>query len=716
MKDHLDSDELIGELLRRELPIPEHREGYRERVAARIAAEAPAVTRMTRKRWMPELRWPLAARVEERSGVLKRPSAPRRRSGLRVAIYASIAVVLVAAVAIGSLEVFRHLGKDQPILVIGDDTLSPTATGESNQTTATGGQGEQWERLPLTSEGGAVSILVMDPSNPSVLYAARSDGLFKSSDAAGSWERLAPLESDLFPVTDVTLIAVDPASPSTVYVTTWAGGPGLFRSDDGGASWVDFSLTWNDVIPAMAETMDLSPGSTHWMWFDTTSAPSTMYLAGASQTGPGTAVCRSTDRGESWTRLGPEEAAQALAKQPEGAFRTDFRGAVRTDFRGTVTDADTGAMLAVSMGRIDPDDPSIRYAGTEEGVCKSTDGGSTWRKANAGLVTSVAWRVVPDPSSPSILCAATPEGIFKSGDGGITWSMILPGQGSVVLAPSSPSTLYAWTSAGLFRTDDGGAEWTQLTGAGLVEQTAPSGAEGGLALVAADDPDTVFAMTGMTDTPMSRLFRSTDGGNTWSQAHEGMVSGTSGGLLAADPMNLSTLFAATVSGEAGQVLKSTDAGDTWTVVAPAAEWTNGLQDIAVDSHTPSNVYVIQSQGLGSGPNPVFRSPDGGATWEKVDLANLEGLGEPFWSPQRVLFDPRSPDTLYVPVVRAVGWGIGAGLYRSSDGGVTWENIIGEFSGDEAYSVALNVVIDPAPGGGLYAATEAGLFKWLPKSQ
>ncbi len=85
----------------------------------------------------------------------------------------------------------------------------------------------------------------------------------------------------------------------------------------------------------------------------------------------------------------------------------------------------------------------------------------------------MAWRVVPDPSSPSILYAATPEGIFKSGDGGITWSMILPGQGSVVLAPSSPSTLYAWTSAGLFRTDDGGAEWTQLAGAGLVEQTAP---------------------------------------------------------------------------------------------------------------------------------------------------------------------------------------------------------------------------------------------------
>ncbi len=472
----------------------------------------------------PEEGLPLAGWIGEQAGDSERSlapkaSAPRRRSGLRVAVFASIAVVLVASITVGSLEAAKHLGNDQPVLVITDDTLSPTATGQTDHTTATGAQGGYWERLPLTSLGGAVSILVMDPSNPSILYAARSDGLFKSSNGAGSWKRLAPLESDLFAVTDVTLITIDPASPSTVYVTAWDGGPALFRSDDGGASWVDLNWAWNDVIAAVGEIIDLGPGNTSRMWFDTTSSPSTVYVAGAYPVVlAAKPVLRSTDRGKSWTMLSPEEAAQALAQQPEGGLGTDFQG--------TVTDADTGAVLAVSMGRIDPGDPSIRYAGTEEGVYKSTDGGTTWKKANASLHTSVAWRVVPDPSSPAILYAATPEGIFKSDDAGITWSMILPGQGSVVLAPSSPSTLYAWTSAGLFRTDNAGAEWTQLAGAGLVEQTAPSGAEGGLALVAADNPDTVFAMTGMTDTPMKRLFRSTDGGNTWSQVLEGVAFGT----------------------------------------------------------------------------------------------------------------------------------------------------------------------------------------------
>ena len=76
MKDHPDIDERIGELLRRELPVPEHREGYRERVAARITAEAPAVTRASRKKWMPDRRGPV--RLGSRSGLVSRSEYPRR--------------------------------------------------------------------------------------------------------------------------------------------------------------------------------------------------------------------------------------------------------------------------------------------------------------------------------------------------------------------------------------------------------------------------------------------------------------------------------------------------------------------------------------------------------------------------------------------------------------------------------------------------------------
>ena len=73
--------------------------------------------------------------------------------------------------------------------------------------------------------------------------------------------------------------------------------------------------------------------------------------------------------------------------------------------------------------------------------------------------------------------------------------------------------------------------------------------------------------------------------------------------------------------------------------------------------------------------------------------------------QQLLFDPRSPDTVYVSCA-LVG---GPGLYRSTDGGATWQNITGELADAER----LSLVIDSAPGGGLYAVTERGLFKWVP---
>ena len=166
------------------------------------------------------------------------------------------------------------------------------------------------------------------------------------------------------------------------------------------------------------------------------------------------------------------------------------------------------------------------------------------------------------------------------------------------MAPSSPSTLYAWTSAGLFRSDDGGAKWTRRASAGLVApfdaNGIPLGRLGELVLVAADNPDIVFAMglangqldsSGTPSNDVPGLFRSTDGGNTWSQVMEGTA-----GLVVADPENPSTLFA--VPPETTGVLKSTDLGTTWTALAPG-QWVDPIVSIAVDPSTPSVVYVVQ---------------------------------------------------------------------------------------------------------------------------
>ena len=425
-------------------------------------------------------------------------SAPRRRSGLRVAVFASIAMVLVAAVAIGSFMAIRNLARPTFVLAITDDNV-----------VSAGAQSGHWERLALASEGGGIHryAFKIDPTNSSTLYTASDTGLFKSTDGARSWRQVSTR-------TDIHFITVDPASPSTLYALVYAPGQPLTvdRSDDGGNTWTDLS----ESTPA-----EIS-GYVLVMWVDATVSPRAVYLVAGPEDVAGTSTLwRSTDRGASWTNVKPEEAdvlLQSPSKQNE-----------RADFQGTLTDADTGATLEVMVGYIDHGDPAIRYASTEEGIYKTVDAGKTWHKASAGLTSWEVWRVVADPTSASILYATTPAGIYKTTDAGATWSMILAGKGSVVLAPSSPSTLYAWTSAGLFRSDDAGGQWAELAGTGLPSRPygqAPTMT--GLLFVAADDPDILFADLRHTgDVQILRRREHVDSGGR----ERGSLRGRSGGSL-----------------------------------------------------------------------------------------------------------------------------------------------------------------------------------------
>jgi photosystem II stability/assembly factor-like uncharacterized protein len=614
------------------------------------------------------------AGIEARAGGVRgRRTAPARarRRYMRTAVLATAAVVLVAAVAIGSVTTFRHLGQPNFVLAITDDTVMGALSQPATGPVAPGTRSGHWQRL-LTTDGGTIKALFIDPKNPSMLYAETALGLFKSSDGAGSWNQT--LDFSML-AGSVILVAFDPASPSTVFVLAWASdslGPliqtQLLRSDDGGVTWTDLSTT--------------SPPLSGWpvaIWFDTATSPSTIYASG----------WRSTDRGNSWTELSPEEADRRWAQhwQEPGS---DFQDG---DFQGTVTDATTGGEFAVLVGRVDPSDPSIRYAGTDEGVYKSTDGGATWKKAS-----SVVWRAVLDPDSPSILYATTPVGIFKSEDRGTAWNLTLAGQGSVVAAPSAPSTLYAWTPAGLFRSDDGGATWSRRAGKGLVSSSSqPGTASGGLVLVSADNPDTVFAIAGDGSRGLSR---STDGGNAWTQVLVGAMPAEDGGVVVADPRDASTLFAAT---RTGGLVKSTDGGSAWTVVSPE-QWVDPVVEIAIDPHTSSNVYVVQA--AADGRCTLRRSLDGGVTWEKV---GLEGAAKGI---RQLLFDPVAPGTLYVSTFNLVDSVGQAGLYLSTDGGAKWKNITEELP-NRGY---LHVASNPAPGGALYAVTARGLFRWVPSSK
>ncbi len=667
------------------------------------------------------------AGIEARAGDRRQLFAPKPRSARRVAVFASIAVVLVTAITVGSLEAVNHLGNDQPVVVINDDTagMAPGSTGQTTQTAASGAQGGQWERLPLpTSEGGPVGPLVMDPNNPAILYVSTSEGLFKSTDGAGSWNQLPTI-----PPTDLggVLLVADPNSPSTIYVayTSFseadnAATSHLLRSDDGGLTWMDLNEAG---APRMGST---SSGP----WLDTTTTPSTIYMY--DDTGD---VWRSTDRGTTWTRLSFAEGQQAFSlanirsPQPRPAAAQEavdaFLASSGDDMH--LTDSDTGVVVSIDAGDIlvDPVRPSTFYVASPDGVYRSTDGGRSWRKAitGLGLVDRAVNSVLVDPNSPSTLYATTNAGIFRSTDGGTEWELILEGGGiqgfgnSVLLAPSIPTRLYARTSAGLFRSDDGGTNWNQLND--------PPGYSDGLiqlVWVVADQPDTVFAIAEEVYYGPFYLYRSIDAGDTWQRTDLGVGPGYFGPVVVADPQHPLTIYAYGNKGDSSpHMFKSTDAGANWTQTdLDPKEWDTpdpnvvAVVSLAVDPYNPGTIWAIQNDlsddDDGQSKSVIRRSNDDGATWETVKLDGLEQWI--MW----LLFDQRSPNTLYAWSGSDNPWE--GTVYRSTDGGVSWENIGRNIPTGYLPVLVPNPALapDPAPGGALYAATEGGLFKWVPSDR
>jgi photosystem II stability/assembly factor-like uncharacterized protein len=184
------------------------------------------------------------------------------------------------------------------------------------------------------------------------------------------------------------------------------------------------------------------------------------------------------------------------------------------------------------------------------------------------------------------------------------------------------------------------------------------------------------------------VWRSTDGGKSWTPLTDDLPT-TAIGALAIDPTDENILYAG--SGEANfanhsryglGLYKSTDGGDTWTVLAADTFAGRCFSRIVVNPQDPQILYAAITQAGGfpekaaakghplkDGPYGVFRSSDGGETWEQ--LTN----GLPNLSATDVAMDPTDPGILYAGIGHIFGSGDN-GLYKSEDGGESWSKITG----------------------------------------
>ncbi len=336
---------------------------------------------------------------------------------------------------------------------------------------------------------------------------------------------------------------------------------------------------------------------------------------------------------------------------------------------------------AITSGRITsfavrPDDSRVIYAATASGgLWKTTNAGTEWapifehqRTVSMGVVTLA-------PSNPDIVWVGTGEqnsirsssfgdGVYRSNDGGETWRhMGLEGSrhvGRILVHPENSDIVYVaamgslWgpnPERGLYRSTDGGESWTRVLE--ISDHT-------GVVEVRMDprDPDVLLAAAFQRERrqwsmlgggPEGGLFRSEDGGESWSRVEGGFPTGPVGRIgIAFCPSDPSVVYASAVAPDGG-MFRSDDGGHSWERrnAEVQSHWFYG--ELVCDPQNPDRIYAPMT--------PLNVSDDGGRTFRNLVRTAVHVDHHALW------VNPQDPDHLIV--------GNDGGIYVSRDRGERW---------------------------------------------
>lgn len=344
-----------------------------------------------------------------------------------------------------------------------------------------------------------------------------------------------------------------------------------------------------------------------------------------------------------WRNVGPSRGgrANAVAGIPSlpltyfvgytggGLWRTDNAGLSWRNISDGFFKTSTVGAIAVA-----PSDPNVIYVGSGEhavrgqsstygdGVYKSTDQGKTW--VNVGLAaTKQISRVAVHPNNPDVVYVAaqgdrwkgTPDrGVYRSTDGGKTWALVLKGENAtsgaagMSMDPTNPRIIYV-------------AMWDHQRTPWFVRSGGPG----------------------------SGIWKTTDGGDTWTRLTTGLPALMGNLDVAVSPANPDRLYAI-VEAEKGGLYRSDDAGKSWRLLSEdrliqTRSWY--YMDIIADPKNADVVWVMNA--------PVLKSIDGGKTFQVVNATHGDNHG--LW------INPQNPDYL----INANDGGASVSL----DGGKSW---------------------------------------------
>jgi photosystem II stability/assembly factor-like uncharacterized protein len=583
-----------------------------------------------------------------------------------------------------------------------DPKVAYAATGE-NYVLKSLDAGRTWTPMHQGLNDTNVVVLVLDPTDNLVLYAGantygQGDGVFKSTDGGATWVRKnqgLPDDADIYSIT------VDPTNHLIIYAGT-TNPDSLFKSTDGADSWSvsDGGLPDDYIVRSIAVDPD---------------DPSTVY-AGTEKWGScAGGVYKSTDAGAAWSPASSVELEELLVSSlaiDPGQHQTVYAGAFDScyDRKGGVFKSSDGGESwtkvlkepNVNALAMDPRHSRILFAATETGMFKSTDRGARWRRADQGILGPSVLAVEVNPMRSQVTLAATGGVLFRTTDRGSTWVALTNVIGGSVQAlaadPIDGDTIYAASGEWVFKTTDDGRTWALITN-GLPDRDIYA------LKLDPTDPQIVYAAP-----DQSGVYKSIDAGSHWAPANAG-ISDIEIHSLAVDPVNPQTIYA---GGETG-IYKSMDAGQTWAYHVSGLEYAGYLEALVVDPSNPDVVYAgTYRGGCCSQPRAkpalqdedgVFKSMDGGMTWTR----SSDGINhEEASSVTALAIDPSSPGTLYAAVSCTYYEECGAtDVYKTTDGASSWSSALYVSSLDWFTSI----LIDPDNPDIVYAGhVDRGVYR------
>lgn len=304
-----------------------------------------------------------------------------------------------------------------------------------------------------------------------------------------------------------------------------------------------------------------------------------------------------------------------------------------------------------------------------------------WRNIGPAISSGRIVDIAVDPSDTKIVYVASASGgLWKSTNHGTTWEPVFDHEttislGAVAVAPSNPNVIWVGTGEannqrssswgdGVYKSQDGGKSWQHM---GL----ETSQHVGAFAIHPDNEQIVYVAALGALwgPNPERGLYRTVDGGKSWElvlaiSEHTGVVD------VVMDPRNPDRLYAAAYQrerrnwsflggGPEGGIYRSEDGGDSWEKLDSGLPETDiGKIGFAISPSDPDIVYAIL-EAQKRGETGVYRSSDRGASWEHLDSSNPIP-----WYYSQIRVDPKDADRVYV---------LGTRLSVSDDGGRTFRN-------------------------------------------